>query len=84
MNIDKTDFYNNKLYKKMQEELDAFISDWKSKPSADTVELAYGTLRPFSLRWPKSAIISNMDCLIQNSTAYRKPRTSVYCRLSTF
>lgn len=41
MNIDKTDFYNNKLYKKMQEELDAFISDWKSKPSADTVELAY-------------------------------------------
>ena len=41
MNIDKTEFYNDKLYKKMQAELDRFISDWKSKPSADTVELAY-------------------------------------------
>lgn len=39
-----------------------------------------GTLRPFSLRWPKSAIISNMDCLIQNSTAYRK--TENECILS--
>lgn len=25
----------------MQAELDKFIADWKSKPSADTVELAY-------------------------------------------
>lgn len=41
MYIDKTEFYNDKLYKKMQAELDRFIADWKSKPSADTVELAY-------------------------------------------
>ncbi len=41
MNIDKTEFYNDKLHKKMQAELDRFIADWKSKPSADTVELAY-------------------------------------------
>lgn len=41
MNIDKTEFYNDKLYKKMQAELDRFIADWKFKPSADTVELAY-------------------------------------------
>lgn len=39
--IDKTELYNDKLYKKMKAELDRFISDWKSKPSADTVELAY-------------------------------------------
>lgn len=39
-----------------------------------------GTLRPFSLRWSKSAIISNTDCLIQNSTAYRK--TENECILS--
>lgn len=31
-----------------------------------------GTLRPFSVRWPKSAIISSTDCLIHDSTAYRK------------
>ena len=31
-----------------------------------------GTLRPFSIRWPKSAIISNTDCLIHASTAFRK------------
>ena len=31
-----------------------------------------GTLRPFSVRWPKSAIISNTDCLIHASTAFRK------------
>lgn len=31
-----------------------------------------GTLRPFSIRWPKSAIISNTDCLIHDSTAFRK------------
>lgn len=31
-----------------------------------------GTLRPFSIRWPKSAIISSTDCLIHDSTAYRK------------
>ena len=31
-----------------------------------------GTLRPFSIRWPKSAIISNTDCLIRASTAFRK------------
>ena len=31
-----------------------------------------GTLRPFSIRWPKSAIISNTDCLIHASTALRK------------
>lgn len=41
MNIDKTEFYNDKLYKKMQAELDKFIADWKSKPSEDTIELAY-------------------------------------------
>lgn len=41
MNIDRTKFYNDKLYKKMQAELGQFIADWKSKPSADTVELAY-------------------------------------------
>ena len=41
MNIDKTEFYNEKLRKKMQAELDRFIADWKTKPSADTVELAY-------------------------------------------
>lgn len=39
--IDKTEYYNDKLYKKMRAELDRFISDWKSRPSADTVELAY-------------------------------------------
>ena len=27
---------------------------------------------PFSIRWPKSAIISNTDCLIHASTAFRK------------
>ena len=31
-----------------------------------------GTLRPFSVRWPKSAIISNTDFLIRASTAFRK------------
>ena len=31
-----------------------------------------GTLRPFSICWPKSAIISNTDCLIHASTAFRK------------
>lgn len=31
-----------------------------------------GTLRPFWVRWPKSAIISNTDCLIHASTAFRK------------
>ena len=31
-----------------------------------------GTLRPFSIRWPKSAIISNTDCLIHASTAFHK------------
>mgnify|MGYP000746603124 CR=1 FL=1 len=31
-----------------------------------------GTLRPFSIRWPHSAIISNTDCLIHASTAFRK------------
>ena len=31
-----------------------------------------GTLRPFSIRWPHSAIISSTDFLIQNSTAFRK------------
>ena len=31
-----------------------------------------GTLRPFSVRWPKSAIISNTDFLIHASTAFRK------------
>ena len=31
-----------------------------------------GTLRPFSVRWPKSAIISNTDFLIHDSTAFRK------------
>lgn len=31
-----------------------------------------GTLRPFSIRWPKSAIISSTDCLIHASTAFRK------------
>ena len=31
-----------------------------------------GTLQPFSIRWPKSAIISNTDCLIHASTAFRK------------
>lgn len=41
MYIDRTEYYNDKLYKKMQAELDRFISGWKSKPSADTVELAY-------------------------------------------
>lgn len=41
MYIDRTELYNDKLYKKMQAELDKFIADWKSKPSADTVELAY-------------------------------------------
>lgn len=41
MNIDKTEFYNEKLRKKMQAELDKFIADWKTKTSADTVELAY-------------------------------------------
>lgn len=41
MNIDKTEFYNEKLRKKMQAELDKFIADWKTKSSADTVELAY-------------------------------------------
>ena len=30
------------------------------------------TLRPFSIRWPHSAIISNTDCLIHASTAFRK------------
>ena len=39
--IDKTELYNDKLYKKMKAELDQFIADWKSKSSADTVELAY-------------------------------------------
>lgn len=39
--MNKTELYNDKLYKKMQAELDQFISDWKEKPSADTVELAY-------------------------------------------
>ena len=34
--------------------------------------IADGTLRPFSIRWPKSAIISNTDCLIHASTAFRK------------
>ena len=29
-------------------------------------------MRPFSIRWPKSAIISNTDCLIHASTAFRK------------
>ena len=41
IDIDKTEFYNDKLCKKMQAELDQFISGWKSNPSADTVELAY-------------------------------------------
>ncbi len=41
MYINRTEFYNDKLYKKMQAELDQFIADWKSKSSADTVELAY-------------------------------------------
>lgn len=41
MYIDKTEYYNDKLYKKMRAELDAFITDWKTKPSEDTVELAY-------------------------------------------
>ena len=31
-----------------------------------------GTLWPFSIRWPKSAIISSTDCLIHASTAFRK------------
>ncbi len=31
-----------------------------------------GTLRSFSIRWPKSAIISSTDFSIQNSTAFRK------------
>lgn len=31
-----------------------------------------GTLPPFSLRWPKSATISSLDYLIQNSLAFRK------------
>lgn len=31
-----------------------------------------GILKPFCVRWPKSAIISSTDCLIQSSTAYRK------------
>ena len=31
-----------------------------------------GTLRPFSIRWPKSAIISSTGFSIQNSTASRK------------
>ena len=31
-----------------------------------------GTLRPFSIRWPHSATISNTDCLIHASTAFRK------------
>ena len=34
--------------------------------------IADGTLRPFFIRWPKSAIISNTDCLIHASTAFRK------------
>ena len=41
MDVDRTEFYNDKLYKKMRAELDRFISDWKMKQSADTVELAY-------------------------------------------
>lgn len=41
MYIDKTEFYNEKLRKKMQAELDRFISYWKSKPSEDTIEFAY-------------------------------------------
>ena len=31
-----------------------------------------GTLRPFSVSWPKSAIISNTDFLIHDSTAFHK------------
>lgn len=41
MYINRTEYYNDKLYKKMQAELEQFIADWKSKSSADTVELAY-------------------------------------------
>lgn len=41
MYINRAEYYNDKLYKKMQAELDKFIADWKSKPSTDTVELAY-------------------------------------------
>lgn len=41
MYINRTEFYNDKLYKKMQAELDKFIADWKLNPSEDTLELAY-------------------------------------------
>lgn len=41
MYINRTEYYNDKLYKKMQAEFDQFIADWKSKPSEDTLELAY-------------------------------------------
>lgn len=41
MDINREQFYNDKLYKKMRAELDRFIADWKTKPSSETVELAY-------------------------------------------
>ena len=31
-----------------------------------------GTLRPFSIRWPQSAMMLSTDFLIQDSTAFRK------------
>ena len=39
-----------------------------------------GTLRPFSIRWPKSAIISNTDCSIQSISAPLKIESE--CSLS--
>lgn len=42
-----------------------------------------GTLRPFSIRWPHSATISNTDCSIQSISAPSKSRASVHCRLPT-
>ena len=34
-----------------------------------------GTLQPFSIRWPHSAIVSSTDFSIQNSTAFRTTET---------
>ena len=40
-----------------------------------------GTLRPFSIRWPHSATISNTDCSIQSISS--KQRAGLPCRLPT-
>ena len=41
-----------------------------------------GTLRPFSIRWPHSATISNTDCSIQSISAPLKIESD-HCRLPT-